>query len=133
MNCSSLTDVTILNPNCTIGDDYYDVFKRCSDALRIHGWAGSTAEAYALAAGIINFTDLAVPAPTFTLPAGLTVIEDEAFSGIAAEALLIPAGATSISGDPFTDSGVQYIYGTPGTAAENFANAYGYFFVPAVE
>ena len=130
--CCSLTDVIILNPNCSIGDSYNDVFDGCSTDLSIHGWLGSTAEAYARATGI-NFSCLAVPTPTFTLPAGLTFIDDEAFSGIAAEAVLIPAGVTAIEGNPFADSGVQYIYGTPGTAAENFANANSYIFLPATD
>ena len=74
-----------------------------------------------------------IPAPTFTLPAFLTAIEEEAFSGIAAEAVLIPANVNSISGDPFRGSQVRYIYGTPGTAAETFAKANGYIFVPERE
>ena len=70
------------------------------------------------------------PAPTFTLPAALTTIEAEAFSGIAAEAVRIPASVTDIQGNPFAGSDVQYIYGTPGTAAETFAKSNGYIFVP---
>ena len=71
-----------------------------------------------------------IPAPTFTLPAALTTIEADAFQGIAAEAVRIPASATDIQGNPFAGSDVQYIYGTPGTAAETFAKSNGYIFVP---
>ena len=69
------------------------------------------------------------PLPTFFLPYGLTAIESDAFRGIAAEAVLIPASVTSISGDPFAGSNVQYIYGYPGTAAEELA-AGRYTFIP---
>lgn len=50
-----------------------------------------------------------LPALTFTLPAELAVIEDEVFSGIAAEAVHIPAGVTAIDGDHFSGSSVRYI------------------------
>ena len=69
------------------------------------------------------------PAPTFTLPAAMTTIEAEAFSGIAAEAVLIPAGVTGITGDPFSGSSVRCIYGSTGLVRD-FAQAYGYVFVP---
>ena len=69
------------------------------------------------------------PAPAFTLPAALTTIEADAFSGIAAEAVLIPASVTLIQGNPFADSGVRFIYGTT-ELVRNFAQAYGYVFVP---
>ena len=127
--CSGLTGVTILNPDCIIGDGDYDVFEGCPAALVIRGYEGSTAQAYAQAAGM-NFAALAVPSPTFTLPAGLTSIEAEAFSGIAAEAVLIPDTVTAIEGDPFAGSRVKFIYGAPGSAAETFANGNGYLFVP---
>ncbi len=72
-----------------------------------------------------------IPKPNgvMELPAGLTAIEDEAFSGIAAEAVLIPAGVTSITGDPFSGSSVRYIYGST-DLVRNFAQANGYIFVP---
>ena len=59
----------------------------------------------------------------------MTTIEAEAFSGIAAEAVLIPAGVTSITGDPFSGSSVRYIYGST-DLVRNFAQANGYIFVP---
>ena len=74
-----------------------------------------------------------IPAPAFTLPAALTAIEADAFQGIAATAVRIPASVTTIEGDPFSGSQVQFIYGTPGTAAETFANANGYTFVSVGE
>ena len=131
-DCTSLTSVTIFNPNCTIGNSSLNVFTGCPAALTLYGYPGSTAQTYAEAAGI-SFAALAVPAPTFTLPAGLTDLEAEAFSGIAAESVRIPAGVTSISGDPFAGSGVLFIYGTPGSAAETFANTYSYIFVPITD
>ena len=64
------------------------------------------------------------------LPAATGTIESEAFYGIPAEAVIIPATVNSIAYDAFHHSGVQYIYGFPGTRAESFADAYGYTFVP---
>ena len=65
------------------------------------------------------------------LPAFLEEIGGEAFSGIAAEAVFIPAGVASISGDPFAGGAVRYILGFPGTAAETFAAEHpDYIFVP---
>ena len=64
------------------------------------------------------------PEPTFFLPADLTAIEADAFYGISAQAVVIPKSVTSISGNPFAGSAVQYIYGFPGTAAETLARNY---------
>ena len=134
VNSKNLTSVTVLNPKCVIGDDDYDVFQGCASGLTLYGYSGSTAEAYAAnTKNPCNFIALAAPAPTFTLPAGLTAIEADAFQGIAAEAALIPASVTDIEGNPFAGSQVQYIFGTPGTVAETFANAKGYIFVSVGE
>ncbi len=64
-----------------------------------------------------------VPDGVLTLPAGLTSIEDEAFAGVSAKAVIIPDSVISISGNPFAGSTVQYIYGYTGSAAETFANS----------
>ena len=67
----------------------------------------------------------------FILPASLTSIEDEAFSGIAATAVVIPGSVTSITGNPFAGIDTLTIYGYPGSAAETFANRIpGYTFIP---
>ena len=124
--CTGLTSVTILNPTCVIGDSNYDVFKGCDGAFTLYGYSGSTAEAYANAADI-DFEP--IPTAAFVLPAALTTIESEAFSGIAAEAVLIPSSVISISGNPFAGSSVHYIYGST-DLVRNFAQAYGYVFVP---
>lgn len=68
--------------------------------------------------------------PDFFLPAGLTVLEDEAFAGIAARGVVIPEGVTVIHGNPFRDSNVTTVYGFPGSAAETFAAGNGYTFWP---
>ena len=75
-----------------------------------------------------------VPLPTFFLPYGLKVIEENAFTNIAAVAVLIPKSVETIVGDPFSgsDSNVRYIYGYPGSAAETFAEG-RYIFVPIGE
>ena len=67
----------------------------------------------------------------FILPANLTTIEAEAFSGISAEAVVIPSSVTSITGNPFAGSSVTTIYGYPGSAAEAFTAQYpAYTFIP---
>ena len=74
-----------------------------------------------------------VPEPNgvLKLPAALTAVEAEAFSGIAAEAVIIPGTVVSISGNPFAGSGVRYVYGFAGTAAETLADTVdGLTFVP---
>ncbi len=68
---------------------------------------------------------------SFILPSFLTSIEDEAFSGIAATAVVIPGGVTRITGNPFAGSAVTTIYGYPGSAAQTFINSHpGYTFIP---
>ena len=65
------------------------------------------------------------------LPVMLTAIEADAFSGIAAEAVIIPSTVTTINGNPFSGSNVRYVYGFIGSAAEALATATdGLTFVP---
>ena len=122
--CSALTDVTILNPDAVIGNSDYDVFQGCAADFALRGCSGSTAEAYAANTVTPCGFELLAPAPDFFLPAALTDIESEAFSGIAAQAVVIPKNIRSISGNPFAGSAVQYIYGFPGTMAETLAQNY---------
>ena len=71
------------------------------------------------------------PAGCLKLPSSLTEIEDEAFAGSAAEAVVIPETMTAITGNPFAGSNVQYVYGFPGTEAQTFTVNYPvYTFVP---
>ena len=69
-------------------------------------------------------------ADTFSLPASLETVESEAFSGIPAQAVIVPGSVTSIAYDAFYLSSIEYIYGFPGTRAETFADAYGFTFIP---
>lgn len=70
------------------------------------------------------------PLPEFFLPYALVTIGDEAFSGIAAEAVLIPETVTTITGNPFAGSKMTHIYGYSDSAAENFVRTHtGYTFV----
>ena len=81
----------------------------------------------------------------FTLPAGLTAVEDEAFAGIAAEIVDIPAGCTYIGdgafrncpdltqiripegcglgADVFAGCGTVCVFGVPGSPAESYCSA----------
>lgn len=124
---TALTEVSVINPAAVIDDT---AFYGCV-SLILHGWPGSTAKALADALNI-PFVPLEAPEPSFTLPAFLTSIEEEAFSGISAEAVLIPQAVTSISGNPFAESAVEFIYGYEGSAAQALADAYPdqFIFIP---
>ncbi|MBQ8072872.1 MAG: InlB B-repeat-containing protein [Clostridia bacterium] len=66
----------------------------------------------------------------FILPASLTAIEDEAFSGLPVTKIVIPGSVTSITGDPFAGSAVTAVYGFPGSAAKTFCDTHpAYTFV----
>ena len=123
IGCLKMTSAVFLNPDTSIG---MENFTSCTQ-LTIKGWEGSTAENHAEDMGI-PFEPL-VPKSTLILPAGLTTIEENAFSGVKAGAVLIPASVTTIVGDPFEGSCVVYIYGTPNTAASLFAIQTGRIFV----
>ena len=62
-------------------------------------------------------------------PADDGPVEAEAFSGIAADAVLVPAGVQSIADDAF-DSGIIVI-GEPGSYAELYSNRNELIFIPA--
>ena len=127
--CSSLTSVIIKNPDCAIGSGSRNVFMLCP-SLVLTGWPGSTAEAYAQAAGH-GFESLGT---VLNLPANLTTIEAEAFAGVQARAVRIPGSVTSIAGNAFTGSTIAYVFGVPGSAAQAFADShYNYFFVPVAD
>ena len=130
---SGLISAFIMHPDCQIGDSDYDVFFGCDGAFTLFGYSRSTAEAYA--ANTINPCgfDLLAPAPDFFLPASLTTIESEAFRGVPAQAVVIPRAVTSISGNPFIGSGVDYIYGFAGTPAQTLASDSGAEFIPLTD
>ena len=60
------------------------------------------------------------PVDILRLPSGLTAIESEAFSGVAAQAAVIPGSVISIAPDAFAGSRITLIYGYAGSAAEAF-------------
>ena len=70
------------------------------------------------------------PAGMIRLPASLTAIEEDAFAGISAQAVVFPNAGVTISGNPFAESGVQYIYGYPGSTAQTVSDTLGMTFVP---
>ena len=107
---------------------YDDTFSACSSALVLVGWKGSPVEEYALENSIF-FESLDVFERMIVLPDDLTAIGCEAFANIDALYVMIPASVTSIDGNPFAGSNVLFVYGWSGTAAETFAQAYGYKFL----
>ena len=115
----------MINPAVEI---YGDTFQDCSANLIIRGLAGSLAEDYADRNHIV-FVALDTPDRKFVFPENLVEIGSEAFTEVNAWSVVIPKGVTTISGNPFAGSGVQIIFGYPGTAAETFADEYGYLFV----
>ena len=144
--CTSLTEVTLSESTTSIGavafrncaalkkisiptgvtEIHETAFQGCT-ALTIYGYPCSCAAAFAADNGI-PFVALA-PEPAFFLPAALTSIENEAFSGIGAVAVVIPNTVTSITDNPFAGSDVTTIYGYADSAAEVFARDNGFTFV----
>ena len=78
--------------------------------------------------GVLQYAN---PTPDLTLPAALTAIGSEAFAGGSFACVSIPAGVTSIAPDAFGNRTGLTIIGVPGSAAEDFARAHGFDFVPA--
>lgn len=71
------------------------------------------------------------PAGVLKLPAILTSIEDQAFAGVGAEGVIIPDSVNFIPDSAFEGSGVLYVFGFPGSAAETFALSHpSLIFVP---
>ena len=146
-DCSSLAIATIHNAKTVFGRN---VFKYSSAGFKICGHSGSTAQSYAGANGH-NFQEIIeMGTPDFTMPAGLTRIETEAFSGarmtivyipdsvtfLGSQAfanctrlrqIRIPATITTIPPDAFLNiiRSNLTIFGVPGSAAESFANTAG--------
>ena len=151
LSCTNLKSATVRNPYTTIGDSNYNVFYNTASGFTLHGYSGSTAETYAAAAGhTFKAITAEMATPSFTFPASLTAIEDEAFYGchmtvvyipdtvtsLGSRAfanctsllqIRIPAGITVIPADVFQGiNKLQFIiFGTPGSAAETFANENG--------
>ena len=121
--CTSLVSAKILNPDVTIGTR---AFANCAASLVIIGFQNSTSHSFA---NRYDIPFVSIPAPTFFLPSGLVFIEGDAFSGIAAVSVYIPDTVSVITGNPFAESMVAYIYGFPGSAAQSFARAQGYTFI----
>ena len=134
-----------------IGDEDYDVFLGTPSSLVLYGYHGSTAQTYANTAGIAFRTIAAeFGTPDFVLPAALTTIQAQAFANIHATIVYIPDGVTTLGSkafgmcynltqiripatvtvippDLFYDINKRQltIFGTPGSAAEEFANTAG--------
>ena len=126
-DCENLVSVVILGRDAIV---YENQFENCSPNLAIYAWRNSSAHRSAIRHGLVFFP---LDDVDLVLPADLTAIEADAFQDVSAVSVQIPVGVTSISGNPFAGSGVRFIYGTPGTTAETFANTYGYTFVPVTE
>ena len=78
--------------------------------------------------GVLQYAN---PTPDLTLPAALTAIGSEAFAGGSFACVSIPESVTSIAPDAFGNRTGLTIIGVPGSAAEDYARAHGFDFVPA--
>ncbi len=153
MNCAGLTDVSVHNAEAVFNKG---VFAGCT--LNLHGHIGSTSDAYASGESGITFVPFKteMTPPDFVLPEALTHIEVEAFSGAKMTVVYIPdrvsflgnkafaycnnlteiripASVKTIPPDLFygltsTQLARITIFGTPGSAAEVFANSKGMMF-----
>jgi hypothetical protein len=147
IGCTGLTNITVHNAEAVFGSG---VFNACT--VNLHGRSGSTAEAYAGSYSNITFVAL-MGTPDLILPASLKAIEAEAFSGISATVVYIPDSVTSLGSMAFANcTGLKEIripasitvippdvfyglpstqlhgitvFGTPGSAAETYANSRG--------
>ena len=144
----------ILNPDVILEDGTYDVFANTTADFTLRGYSGSTAEAYAATNG---HTFIAITSemnvPDFVFPDTLTSIESEAFSNSNASVVWIPDTVTFLGNKAFADcvslsqiripssvtaipsdvfDGINknqfIIFGTPGSAAEAFADSEGILF-----
>ena len=122
--CSQLRTVTVRNDSITL---YDAIFYSCP-WLTLYGHVNSGAEAYA-ARNRISYYPMDFE-PSFFLPAGLTAVEDGAFEGIPAIAVVFPNPDTSIWSGAFDGSSVKYFYAFAGSEAQSYAAQYGIFFVP---
>ena len=146
--CGALTMATVHNASATFGSE---VFHYAASGFTLRGHSGSTAEAYANSNGYsFQAITTEMAAPDFTLPAAMTRIEAEAFSGAKMTVVYIPDGVTFLGSKAFanclsltqiripasittippdTFQGITKskltIFGTPGSAAETFATNAG--------
>ena len=130
-NCGALTDLVIPDGVTGIGMEAfaYDanlvrltvpesvtsfgerVFDDCSADLTLRVIAGSPAHTYAVNNNMNIEFDSPFDRVDFVLPDDLTVIEKRAFSGIAATAVRIPDGVTSIGGMAFGECpNLKHVY-----------------------
>ena len=125
----NLKEVKIYNSRARFGEGAFALPAEALSGLVISGWPDSTASVYA-ASHNIRFRPLSVPDPDLFLPSSLTAIPKYAFTGISAKAVVIPESVSVISANPFSGSSIKAVYGYEGSAAQTFADKYGYYFVP---
>ena len=120
------------------------IFDNCPEGLTARLTAGTAAYAYALENSINIEYITPLDGADMTPPAGLTTIEESAFEGVAARTVRLPEGVTSIgsrafadcpnlrhiyipgsvtkiSGDAFDGISELYLYGSRGSAANDYA------------
>ena len=79
--------------------------------------------------GSVSIT-IDVPRAFLKLPSATECLESEAFSGVSAEAVVLPDTLKEIAPDTFANSNVRFIYGHANTLAETYAADNGFIFVP---
>ena len=149
--CDHLSCVSIYNPNIAFSED---VFSQCKEGLVLCGYPNSTTQRYAKENDyIFEIITAEMGTPDFICPDHLTIIGEEAFSGMSASIVYIPDSVTSLGSKAFANCinlkqiripvsiteipddvflGIPVsqlmIFGSPGSTAETFANSKGIAF-----
>lgn len=146
---TGLTGIAIPKNTTNIG---WNAFYNFNSSILIFCYNESAAHVYAMNNNL-DYVLFDPPfTPDFVLPAGITIIEEDAFYGIAAhqvklsegvlticsgafvncpnlEAVFIPESCTSIAKDAFDQGNGVCIYCYSGSYAEFYANKYGFDFI----
>ena len=96
LQCPNLRRLVIPASGITIVDPIFD----CCSPI-IFGVSGSAAQDFAESRGLRFYPIIEMATPDFTLPDGLTGIEDEAFSGCVMTVVFIPDSVSSIGNKAF--------------------------------
>ena len=140
-DCSLLSSITLPVSIETINESAFCDSANLSDVY----YAGTKAQAAAIQFGTGNsyltsatwhFTAIPQPTISFTLPSGLETIEVEAFSGINATTIIIPAAVDEIKSKAFANCNhleMLYFEGSPYSIATDILSGCGTVTISVVE